>query len=77
MQHGALSIWHLFIALIWVALMVPTVWAYVRIAQKAGYSGWNVVWLFIPIANIVAFFMFAFGRWPIEEKLAKLDAKVF
>jgi hypothetical protein len=52
-------------------------WPYVRIVQKAGYSGWNVLWMFVPVANIVLIFVFAFAKWPIEDKVDRLEAKVF
>jgi putative effector of murein hydrolase LrgA (UPF0299 family) len=52
-------------------------WPYVRIVQKAGYSGWNILWMFVPVANLVMLFVFAFAKWPIEDKVARLEAKVF
>ncbi|WP_402463111.1 DUF805 domain-containing protein [Isoptericola aurantiacus] len=39
--------------------------AYVRIIQKAGYSGWWVLIGLVPIVNVVMFFVFAFSRWPV------------
>jgi hypothetical protein len=33
--------------------------------------------MFVPIANIVMFLIFAFGKWPIEDKVARLESKVF
>jgi hypothetical protein len=62
---------------IWLTFFGITIWAYVRIVQKAGYSGWNVLWTFVPVANLVVFFIFAFGRWPIEDKIARLESKIF
>jgi hypothetical protein len=38
--------------------------ALVRIIQKAGYSGWWVIILFVPIINIIAIWYFGFSRWP-------------
>ena len=52
-------------------------WPYVRIVQKAGYSGWNILWMFVPVANLVMLFIFAFAKWPIEDKVERLEAKVF
>jgi hypothetical protein len=52
-------------------------WPYVRIVQKAGYSGWNILWMFVPVANLVMLFVFAFAKWPIEDKVERLEAKVF
>ena len=63
--------------LIWLVCAVAMVWAYVRIVQKAGFSGWYLLWMLVPIANIIVFFRFAFGRWPIEDRIADLESKVF
>ena len=62
---------------IWLALFCLFMWPYVRIIQKAGYSGWHILWMFVPIANLVMLFVFAFARWPIEEKVARLESKIF
>jgi hypothetical protein len=62
---------------IWLVIFGLLMWPYVRIVQKAGYSGWNILWMFVPIANIVMLFVFAFARWPIEEKVARLESRIF
>jgi hypothetical protein len=41
-----------------------SVFAIVRIVQRAGYSGWWVLIIFVPIANMLALWYFAFGPWP-------------
>ena len=46
-------------------LIVPP---YVKIIQKAGYSGWWVLILLVPIANLVAIWVFAFSKWPTLQK---------
>ena len=63
--------------LVWLVMFGGLIWAHVRIVQKAGYSGWNILWVFVPIANIVMLFVFAFSKWPIEDKVARLEARVF
>jgi drug/metabolite transporter (DMT)-like permease len=64
-----------------VAIMIPIyivmIWAFVRIIQKAGYSGWNVLWYFVPIVNIVVFLIFAFGEWPVSKRIRELEQQVF
>jgi hypothetical protein len=40
----------------------------VKILQKAGFSGWWVIASFIPLVNVIMFWVFAFARWPIEER---------
>lgn len=42
----------------------------VRILNKTGYSGWWIILAFIPLVNVVMFWVFAFARWPIEERAA-------
>jgi len=63
--------------LIWLIMFGSLMWAHVRIVQKAGYSGWNILWMVVPIANIVMLFVFAFAKWPIEDKIARLESKIF
>ena len=52
---------------LFIAQLVVTVTALVRIAQRAGYSGWWVLILLVPIANLLAFWYFAFGEWPATK----------
>ena len=63
--------------LVFVVILGVFTWPYVRIVQKAGYSGWNILWMFVPVANLVIIFVFAFAKWPIEDKVERLEAKVF
>jgi hypothetical protein len=50
---------------VYVAVAVLFFIAYVRIIQKAGYSGWWVLVGLVPILNVVMFLVFAFSRWPV------------
>ena len=50
---------------VYVAVAVLFFIAYVRIIQKAGYSGWWVLVGLVPILNVVMFLVFAFARWPV------------
>ncbi|MCA5891922.1 DUF805 domain-containing protein [Isoptericola sp. NEAU-Y5] len=50
---------------VYLAILVVFLVAYVRIIQKAGYSGWWVLVGLVPILNIVMFLVFAFARWPV------------
>jgi hypothetical protein len=52
-------------------------WPYVRIIQKAGYSGWHVLWCSCRSSVFIMLFVFAFSRWPIEEKVERLESKIF
>ncbi|WP_089797614.1 hypothetical protein [Cellulomonas sp. KH9] len=46
--------------------------AYVRIIQKAGYSGWWVLVGLVPVLNLVMFLVFAFSRWPVLQENERL-----
>jgi heme/copper-type cytochrome/quinol oxidase subunit 2 len=48
------------------------VWSFCRIFRKAGYNwAWGLLWL-VPIGNIVAILMLAFGDWPILKEMRQL-----
>jgi len=53
----------------WVILMV-------LIFKKAGYSGMQIILLFIPFVNVIAFIWFALTEWPIEKELKSLKSKL-
>ncbi|MGB6537943.1 MAG: hypothetical protein WBF58_18485 [Xanthobacteraceae bacterium] len=58
---GGLSIFHwLIVVVILVVYFVPIV----KILQKAGYSGWWCLIVFVPLVNIIMFYVFAFANWP-------------
>ena len=50
---------------------VVSVIAIVRIVQRAGYSGWWVLIMLVPILNMLALWYFGFGPWPSDTKLAR------
>ena len=41
--------------------------------MKAGYSGPLSLLMLIPLANFVVLLIFAFTKWPIEQRLAALQ----
>jgi uncharacterized membrane protein YhaH (DUF805 family) len=57
-----MSSWPLLFALI---LVVPPVW---KILSRVGYSGWWSLLALIPIVNLIALWMFAFGQWPSSPR---------
>ncbi len=63
----------LLLAAFYLAVIGLSIWVYVRIAQKAGYSGWWVLATFVPIFNIVVLVLFATKQWPVERRA--LDAE--
>lgn len=62
---GSLSIWQwmvlIIIAVVWV---VPAA----KILTKAGFSGWWCLVLLIPFINVIAYWVFAFVRWPSQGR---------
>jgi len=70
----AATILFLFIFLLGTCFGIAMIAAYVRILQRAGYSGWMLLLAAIPVVNIVALFSFAFHPWPVEVELARLRA---
>jgi uncharacterized membrane protein YhaH (DUF805 family) len=47
----------------------------VRILRKAGFDGWWVLVLLIPVVNIIMIWIFAFTRWPTLPADIKQDLK--
>ncbi len=47
---------------------------WISIFQKAGYSSIKGYLMLIPVVNILIFFAFAFGEWPIEREMRKLES---
>ena len=39
-------------------------WPIARILQKAGYSGWWCLLMFLPIVNFIMLCVFAAAKWP-------------
>ena len=66
-----LSIASLIFGLIVLLIMLIVWW---RIFSKAGYSGALSLLMFVPLANVILLFVFAFGTWPIEREIERLRA---
>jgi hypothetical protein len=60
MSMSIFSVWHFIIFLISILLF----WL---IAKKAGYSGWWVLTMIIPLVNLIMVWVFAFAEWPVEH----------
>ena len=58
-----------------IASYVVMLVAYVRIIQKAGYSGWWVLVGLVPVLNLVMFLVFAFSEWPVLRENERLRAQ--
>jgi hypothetical protein len=50
--------------------------AYVRIIQKAGWSGWWILIGLVPVVNVVMFLVFAYSRWPLQRENDELRARL-
>ena len=57
-----LSFAHILILAVVLAIYIVPI---VMILRKAGYSGWWVLILFVPLVNIIMLWVFAFANWPI------------
>jgi hypothetical protein len=58
-----------------VALVAFSIWIYWRIFAKAGYNGALSLLNFIPgVGPLICMIILAFGRWPIEDRLAAAEA---
>lgn len=62
------SIWQV---ILFVPLLVSTIWIYGRILNKAGYSRWWVLVVFVPILNFIMIWVFAFAKWPLLKETKK------
>jgi hypothetical protein len=54
--------------LIYLSIGVVSVIAWVKILNKAGYSGWWVLIGLVPFVNLVMFLVFAFSDWPSQRQ---------
>lgn len=59
---GGLSILHLLIVVVILILYFLPI---MKILQKAGYSGWRCLIVFVPLVNIIMVYVFAFANWPV------------
>ena len=59
------GIWYL-IAFV---VLVLVIWAFVaifgRIVNRAGYSRWWLLTMFLPVLNAIMLWIFAFADWPV------------
>jgi uncharacterized membrane protein YhaH (DUF805 family) len=57
----ALSFIHWIVVLLFLFLYL---FPLVKILHKAGYSGWWCLLTFVPLVNLIMFWVFAFASWP-------------
>lgn len=62
---GYASIWHWLVLLIFVvAVIIPLA----RVLSRTGHSGWWSVLYLLPLVNVIALWIFAYKKWPIDER---------
>lgn len=50
-------------------ILVFNILIYWKIFSKAGYNGAMSLLMLVPIANIIAICILAFGNWPVRQEL--------
>lgn len=57
--------------LIAVVFALLLVWAFIvvfgRIINRAGYSRWWLLTMFVPVLNLIMLWIFAFADWPASK----------
>ncbi len=66
-MEGVMGFFGLLGFIIWSIFMV-------LIFRKAGYSGLQLILLFIPVVNIIVFVWFALTEWPLQKELRNLKS---
>lgn len=51
-----------------IVLLIVVLVPVIKILHRTGHSGWWVLLWFVPIVNLIALWIFAYGRWPAVEK---------
>lgn len=65
MGIGGISVVQILIILV---LLVITTWPSWRILDKVGFSRWWTIVVFVPILNLVMFWVLAFVKWPAVDR---------
>jgi Na+/melibiose symporter-like transporter len=65
---------HFFAVILWLLVVAVMMIPYVKIIKKAGYSGWWILSMFVPLLNVVMLWVFAFSTWPVEQRARSEDA---
>ena len=65
MEHSRFAAIGALAPMLVILILLPfLLWMTVRVLHRAGYSGWWSLLTLIPVANIVAIWVFAFADWP-------------
>jgi hypothetical protein len=57
------------ILIVYAFFLIIAIVAWVKIISKAGYSGWWVLIGFVPLVGAIMFLVFAFSKWPVQQRL--------
>ena len=64
-MNGVAPSWiQIIIVVLVIAFFALLIWSYGRILNKAGYSRWWSLIMFVPLVNVVMVWVFAFANWP-------------
>ncbi|MHC4186922.1 MAG: hypothetical protein ACYSRQ_01905 [Planctomycetota bacterium] len=61
-----------FMLLIYLGVIVVTVWSFCKICSKTGYSWALGLLMLVPIANLVLILVLGFSTWPIHREMQAL-----
>ena len=61
---------------VYLAILVVSILAAVKVVTKAGYSGWWVLITFVPLVGMVFVLVFAFSTWPVTREVQLLRAQL-
>lgn len=64
------------LGIVYLAILVVMVWAYVNVISRAGYHGAWILILLVPLVNIVMMLIFCFKEWPATRELKYLRSIV-
>jgi hypothetical protein len=64
------------LVLVYLAILVISIIAAVKVVTKAGYSGWWVLIVFVPVVGVIMALVFAFSDWPVLRELRALREQV-
>jgi hypothetical protein len=69
MPNAGFAAFSVIILIAYLFFLVIAIIAWVKIISKAGYSGWWVLIGIVPVVGAVMFLVFAFSKWPIQQRL--------
>jgi hypothetical protein len=73
---GVVAMVILIYGIVLIVAIAFTIWVYWRIFAKAGFNGALSLLNLVPgVGGLICMILLAFGRWPIEDQLAALEAR--